>query len=91
MAPFEDADDAVRLANASPYGLAAGVQSRDVTKALRVAGRLEAGSVWINTYGQFDPSTPFGGYKQSGYGRENGPEAIEAWTQTKAVWVNLGA
>jgi acyl-CoA reductase-like NAD-dependent aldehyde dehydrogenase len=91
MTPFEDADDAVRLANASLYGLAAGVQSRDVTKALKVANRLEAGSVWINTYGQFDPSTPFGGYKQSGYGRENGPEAIEDWTQTKAVWVNLGA
>ena len=91
MTPFEDADEAVRLANASLYGLAAGVQSRDVTKALNVANRLEAGSVWINTYGQFDPSTPFGGYKQSGYGRENGPEAIEAWTQTKAVWINLGA
>ncbi|NMG19381.1 aldehyde dehydrogenase family protein [Brasilonema bromeliae] len=87
--PFEDFNDAIRIANSHQYGLASGVQTRDIKKAHKAAARLKAGTVWINTYGHFDPSSPFGGYKMSGYGRENGQEALEFYLQTKTVWVDL--
>lgn len=87
--PFDNFDDAIAKANNNQYGLAAGVHTRDVKKAHRAAAKLQAGTVWVNTYGQFDPSAPFGGYKMSGYGREQGHEALEFYLQTKTVWVDL--
>jgi aldehyde dehydrogenase (NAD+) len=86
---FGDIEEAVREANATRYGLAAAVWTRDIAKAHRVARRLEAGTVWINTYNNYDPAAAFGGYKMSGYGRELSLHAIDHYTQVKSVWVNL--
>jgi acyl-CoA reductase-like NAD-dependent aldehyde dehydrogenase len=88
--PFDDLDDAVAKANQTIYGLAAGIWTRDVGKAHRLARELQAGTVWINTYNQYDSGSPFGGYKQSGYGRDLGHQAaLEKYTQVKSVWVAL--
>jgi acyl-CoA reductase-like NAD-dependent aldehyde dehydrogenase len=87
--PFREIEDVVREGNDSLYGLAAGVFTRDITKAHRVAAALKAGTVWVNTWNVFDPASPFGGYKMSGFGRELGMHALELYTQTKSVWVNL--
>lgn len=87
--PFDTFEDAIRIANGNQYGLASGVHTRDIKKAHKAAARLKAGTVWVNTYGHFDPSAPFGGYKMSGYGREQGWEALEFYLQTKTVWVDL--
>jgi aldehyde dehydrogenase (NAD+) len=86
---FGDVTEAVREANSSPYGLAAAVWTRDIAKAHRVARMLQAGTVWINTYNNYDPAAAFGGYKMSGYGRELSMHALEHYTQVKSVWVNL--
>ena len=88
--PFGSEDEVIAAANDSQYGLAAGVWTRDVSKAHRVAKRLHAGSVWVNQYNGFDTALPFGGYKQSGWGRELGATALDLYTQTKAVNVALG-
>jgi acyl-CoA reductase-like NAD-dependent aldehyde dehydrogenase len=86
---FKDDNDAVIKANDTPYGLAAGLWTRDVTRAHKVARALKVGRVWVNTYGQSDPAMSFGGYKESGYGREQGHESIDAYTQTKSVLMSL--
>jgi aldehyde dehydrogenase (NAD+) len=87
---FSDEEEAVALANRSEYGLAAGVWTRDIGRAHRLARALEAGTVWINTYHPGDAASPFGGYKQSGFGRELGEYSLELYTQIKSVWVDLG-
>ncbi|OMQ15861.1 betaine-aldehyde dehydrogenase [Modestobacter sp. VKM Ac-2676] len=86
---FDTEEEAVALANGTPYGLAAGLHTKDVGRAHRVAAQLEAGLIWVNTYGILDVALPFGGYKASGYGRENGPEALDEYLQTKSVYVAL--
>jgi len=86
---FSDPEEAIAQANLSPYGLAAGVWTRDIAKAHRAARALKAGTIWVNTYNRYDPSLPFGGYKLSGYGRELGSAALEHYTQVKSVWVDL--
>src|SRR5436305_85807 len=85
--PFTQVSEAVELANASIYGLAAGVWTRDVGKAHQVARALQAGTVWINQYNWYDSAAPFGGYKQSGFGRELGSAALAAYTEVKTVYV----
>jgi aldehyde dehydrogenase (NAD+) len=88
--PFRDEAEVVALANATEFGLAAGVWTRDVRRAHRIARRLEAGTVWINTYRAIAFNSPFGGYKASGIGRQNGIEAIHQYLQTKSVWCETG-
>jgi acyl-CoA reductase-like NAD-dependent aldehyde dehydrogenase len=85
---FGDEDEAVALANDVPYGLAAAVQTRDIGRAIRVAGRLKAGNVWINSWGNVHSASPYGGYKLSGHGREMGFAVMNALTQEKSVWIS---
>lgn len=87
--PFEGEDEAIRIANDTEYGLASGIQTGDLRRALRLADRIKAGTVWINTWHKYHPNAPFGGYKASGYGREQGAEALENYTQYKSIWANL--
>jgi phenylacetaldehyde dehydrogenase len=84
-APFQSLDDIAAAANDSEYGLGAGIWTRDISKAHALAKKIRAGTVWINCYNVFDSSLPFGGYKQSGWGREMGHEVLEAYTEVKAV------
>ena len=86
---FADIDEAIATANASEYGLAAAVWTKDIKKAHYVARKLQAGTVWVNTYNIYDTAAPFGGYKQSGFGREMSVHALEHYTQVKSVWVDL--
>jgi aldehyde dehydrogenase (NAD+) len=86
---FKDAEDAVTKGNATVYGLAAAVWTKDVSKAHRIARAIKAGTVWVNTYNLYDPALPFGGFKESGFGRDQGRDALDKYTQTKSVWVNL--
>jgi len=84
-APFSDLDEVAAVANDTPYGLGAGIWTKDISKAHALAKKIKAGSVWINCYNVFDAALPFGGYKQSGWGREMGHEVLEAYTEVKAV------
>ena len=86
---WTDVDDLIGKANDSPYGLAAGLWTNDLTRAHRIAAAIKAGTVWVNCYNLTDPASPFGGYKQSGWGREMGRAVLEQYTETKSVWVNL--
>jgi aldehyde dehydrogenase (NAD+) len=87
--PFSDADEAIRQANDSKYGLAAAVWTRDVAKAHNVAKRLRSGTVWVNTYGPTDTRSSWGGFRSSGFGRELGHFALDLYTEVKSVWVSL--
>ena len=88
--PFDGGEEgAATMANSTIYGLAAGVWTRDIKKALRTAKAVQAGTVWINTYNMYDAASPFGGFKQSGFGRDLGMHALEGYTQVKSVWVDL--
>ena len=86
---FENEEDLIKQANDTIYGLSAGIWTRDITRAHRFAKEIKAGVVWINTYNMFNAASPFGGYKQSGYGREMGKHALDLYTQVKSVWVDL--
>ena len=87
--PFDDIDEVIRRGNDSPYGLGAGVWTRDLSKAHRVAAAMRCGSVWVNSYLAIDPAVPFGGYKMSGYGRESGTEHLDHYLNTKSVVLNI--
>jgi (Z)-2-((N-methylformamido)methylene)-5-hydroxybutyrolactone dehydrogenase len=87
--PFEDEEDAIRIANGTVYGLAAGVWTTSIRRALIMSERLEAGTVWVNTYRAVSYMSPFGGYKRSGIGRESGLDAIREYLQTKSVWIDI--
>lgn len=87
--PFEDEDKAVRMANDIPYGLGTSVWTREVGRAHRMAARIQAGVGWVNDHHRIAPSSPWGGFKLSGYGRENGWETMREYTETKSVWVRL--
>lgn len=87
--PFDDEEDAVRIANNTIYGLAAGVWTTSIRRALKMSERLEAGTVWVNTYRAVSYLSPFGGYKRSGIGRESGMDAIREYLQTKSVWIDI--
>ncbi len=88
--PFKNVNDVIRESNETIYGLAAAVWTRDITKAHALADSIRAGTVWVNCYNTFDPAAPFGGYKFSGHGRECGKDALDHYTETKTVWINLG-
>ena len=87
---FSGEEEAVRLANDTAFGLAAGVWTADVRRAHRVAHAIRAGTVWVNAYRAVGPMAPFGGFKASGMGRENGVDTLREYTETKTVWVELG-
>ena len=86
---FDDEDEALAIANDSPFGLAAGLWTRDVNKAHRLSRRIRAGVVWVNTFDAADITVPFGGYKQSGFGRDKGRHALDGYTQLKTTWFDL--
>jgi aldehyde dehydrogenase (NAD+) len=85
--PFGDEEEAVAIANDVKFGLAAGVWTKDMGRALRMSERLKAGTIWVNTYRAVSYTSPFGGYKRSGLGRENGLDAIKEYLQVKSVWI----
>jgi acyl-CoA reductase-like NAD-dependent aldehyde dehydrogenase len=87
--PFDTEEEAIAIANSLPFGLGAGVWTRDVNRAHRVADAIRAGIVYVNDYHRIDPASPWGGFGLSGYGRENGFEAVRMFTEVKSVWVGL--
>lgn len=87
--PFEDLDEVIERANNTMYGLAAGLWTENLKSAHYVANKLQAGTVWVNSYNVFDAASPFGGYKQSGSGREMGSYALDNYTEVKSVWINM--
>ncbi|CAH2356010.1 potassium-activated aldehyde dehydrogenase, mitochondrial [[Candida] railenensis] len=89
ISKFKTVDEIVETANDSPYGLAAGVHTEDINKAIDVANRIKSGTIWVNTYNDFHQSVPFGGYGESGFGREMGQESLDNYTQVKAVRIGL--
>ncbi len=88
--PFDDADQVLRMANDTPYGLGGAVWTQNMSTAMKVAQGIKAGTVWVNSYGQIDPSVGFGGYKMSGYGLKGGPQHVDSFLYQKSVYINLG-
>jgi acyl-CoA reductase-like NAD-dependent aldehyde dehydrogenase len=88
---FKDEEEAVAIANDVRFGLGSGVWTGDIGRAIRMSERIQAGTVWINTYRAVSYLSPFGGYKDSGLGRENGIDAMREYLQVKSVWINTGA
>ena len=88
LIPFDGEDEAVAIANDTPYGLTAGLWTRDVGRAHRVSGRIDAGMVWVNTYSFLRWSTPYGGFKASGWGRENGIDALDPYLETRTTVIS---
>jgi aldehyde dehydrogenase (NAD+) len=88
---FKDEEEAVAIANDIRFGLGAGVWTSDIGRAFRMSERIQAGTVWVNTYRAVSYMSPFGGYKDSGIGRESGIDAIHQYLQVKSVWINTGA
>ena len=86
---FKTEEEVITRANNTPYGLAAGIWTKDLSRAHRVSAALKSGVVWVNTYDLFDAAAPFGGFKSSGFGRDNGRETIDAYTEVKSIWVNI--
>jgi phenylacetaldehyde dehydrogenase len=87
--PFDDMDDAIRQANDTVYGLSASVWSRDINRCFTFADAVKAGTLWVNMHNVVDPNMPFGGFKQSGIGREHGATAVENYMETKSICVAL--
>jgi gamma-glutamyl-gamma-aminobutyraldehyde dehydrogenase len=87
--PFDGADEAVRIANDTVYGLAAGIWTRDLSRAMRLIREIEAGVIWVNCFDEGDMTQPFGGYKQSGNARDKCLESIRSYTQSKSAWIRL--
>jgi acyl-CoA reductase-like NAD-dependent aldehyde dehydrogenase len=87
--PFEDFDEVIRMANDTSYGLGAGVYTSNIDRAHAAATALQAGNIWVNCYGVLNPNLPFGGFKESGTGREMGDEGLEAFLETKSVYISL--
>ena len=85
---FKDEDDVIRMANDSKYGLGGAVWTKDINRALRVARAVETGRMWVNTYNAIPVGAPFGGYKESGYGRENDMRILDAYSETKNIMIN---
>src|SRR5207245_8895969 len=88
--PFKSVEEGIAEGNQTTYGLAAAVWTRDVAKALKAARAIRAGTVWVNAYNLFDAALPFGGFKESGFGREMGSVGLDHYTEVKTVWVDLG-
>jgi aldehyde dehydrogenase (NAD+) len=86
---FKTEEEAIKIANQTPYGLAAGLWTSDLSRAHRVAAKLDSGMVFINRYGCYDFASPFGGFKQSGWGKEMAIQSLDAYTKTKSVWIKL--
>ena len=89
--PFDSDEEAIAIANGTIYGLAAGAWTQSIARALTMSQRLRAGTVWVNTYRAVSYMSPFGGFKDSGFGKENGIAAIREYLQLKSVWINTGA
>jgi gamma-glutamyl-gamma-aminobutyraldehyde dehydrogenase len=87
--PFDGPEEAIAIANDTIYGLAAGIWTKDIDKAFRLIGEIEAGVVWVNSYEDGDMTQPFGGYKQSGHARDNCIESLKSYTQMKSAWIRL--